>query len=148
MGSANKPARDRRETKGPHMARILVVDDFSSVREFVRRALEHAGHDVVASTNGLEGLETLAGRGPFDLLLADIAMPGLDGIELAREAAGRYPRLRILLMTGYSSGRQKAKPLPSAFHGVISKPFTLKEICQAVDEALHGERDRSPEGAP
>ncbi len=123
------------------MARILVVEDVSAVREFVRRALCHEGHDVSVVDDGLQGLEILAGGEPFDLLLTDIVMPGLDGIALALKVAKEYPKTRILLMTGYASERQRAHNLEALIHRVVSKPFTLDEICRVVNEVL---RDPSP----
>jgi CheY-like chemotaxis protein len=129
------------------MARILVVEDVSAVREFVRRALSHEGHDVTVVDDGLQGLETLAGGEPFDLLLTDIVMPGLDGVALALKVAKEYPKTRILLMTGYASERQRAHNLEALIHRVISKPFTLDEICRVVAEVLSDPSPRRGNGA-
>ena len=118
------------------MARILVVEDVSAVREFVRRALSHEGHEVTVADDGLQGLEAIASGEPFDLLLTDIVMPGLDGIALALKVSKEHPDTRILLMTGYASERQRAHNLDALIHRVISKPFTLQEICKVVDEIL------------
>lgn len=118
------------------MARILVVEDISAVREFVRRALTYEGHEVTVAHDGLQGLELLAERGPFDLLLTDIVMPGLDGIALALKVAKEHPGTRILLMTGYASERQRAHNLEALIHRVVPKPFTLDEICRVVEEVL------------
>lgn len=123
------------------MARILVVEDVSAVREFVRRALSHEGHDVTVVDDGLQGLETLAGGEPFDLVLTDIVMPGLDGVALALKVAKEYPETRVVLMTGYASERQRAHNLDALIHRVISKPFTLDDICRVVAEVL---RDPPP----
>ena len=121
------------------MARILVVDDVSAVREFVRRALALKGHEVVGAGSGLEGLEMLPVRDPFDLVLTDIAMPGLDGIALAREVARRHPGTRILLMTGHPVERRRAELVEAYVDGVIMKPFTLEQLCSLVQRALEGE---------
>lgn len=117
------------------MARILVVEDVAAVREFVRRALTNEGHHVAAAEDGLKGLAMLA-SGDFDLLLTDIVMPGLDGIALALKVAKEYPNVRILLMTGYAAERQRAHNLDALIHRVIPKPFSLQEICRAVNEVL------------
>ena len=69
------------------MGRILVVEDVAAVREFVRRALVHEGHDVSVAEDGSRALEELAESGPYDLLLTDIVMPGIDGIALALKGA-------------------------------------------------------------
>ncbi len=117
------------------MARILVVEDVAAVREFVRRALINEGHEVVVAEDGLKGLAVLA-AGEFDLLLTDIVMRGLDGIALALKVAKEYPRVRILLMTGYAAERQRAHNLDALIHRVIPKPFSLQEICRVVNEVL------------
>ena len=117
------------------MAKILIADDEDAVRAFVSRALSHRGHSVTAVEDGLAALESLqADR--FDLLLTDIVMPGLDGIALALRASRDFPDTPILMMTGYSAEKQRAYNLDELIHQVITKPFSLKEICQAVDAAL------------
>ena len=117
------------------MARILVVEDVAAVREFVRRALTNEGHDVDVAEDGLKGLAILADA-EFDLLLTDIVMPGLDGIALALKVAKEYPRVRILMMTGYAAERQRAHNLDALIHRVIPKPFSLQQICDVVNEVL------------
>ena len=117
------------------MAKILVAEDDGAVSAFVTRALAHGGHDVVAVRDGLAALTRLAGE-RFDLLLTDIVMPELDGIGLALKVGKDYPAMRILLMTGFAAERQRAHNLEALIHRVIAKPFTLNEICAAVDEAL------------
>jgi len=119
------------------MARILIAEDEASLREFVQRALAHHGHDVVAVHDGAEALHTLHHAGTdFDLLLTDIVMPVMDGIALSLKVAKDFPTLKILLMTGYAAERQRAYNLENLIHDVISKPFTLTEICDKVEEAL------------
>lgn len=117
------------------MAKILIAEDEPSVRAFVARALTHAGHKVSAVPDGLAALAALD-LDPFDLLLTDIVMPGLDGISLALKASKDYPDMKILLMTGFASERQRAHNLEALVHRVIDKPFTLDEICAAVAEEL------------
>jgi CheY-like chemotaxis protein len=117
------------------MARILVAEDEASVREFVSRALMHAGHEVVAVVDGLRALDALHGD-RFDLLVTDIVMPGMDGIALALKVTKGWPDLGVLLMTGYAAERQRAHNLEALIHKVIAKPFSLAEFLAAVDEAL------------
>jgi two-component system, cell cycle response regulator CpdR len=117
------------------MARILIAEDEEALRGFVRRALADVGHDVTVAADGAEALDLL-GRGKFDLLLADIKMPLMDGIALALAAARDYPDLVILLMTGYADQRERAHGLDALIHDVITKPFTLAEIRLAVASAL------------
>jgi CheY-like chemotaxis protein len=119
------------------MARILVAEDERAVREFVRRALVHRGHEVTLVEDGLEAEHAL-NEGTFDLLLTDIVMPGMDGISLALRVAREKPDVGILLMSGYAAERQRAHNLDELVHRVIPKPFTLRDICTAVDTALAG----------
>ena len=119
------------------MARILVAEDERAVREFVRRALVHRGHEVTLVEDGLAA-ERALNEGTFDLLLTDIVMPGMDGISLSLRVAREKPDVGILLMSGYSAERQRAHNLDELVHRVIPKPFTLRGICTAVDNALAG----------
>jgi len=118
------------------MARILIAEDEEALRGFVRRALAEAGHDVVVAADGAEALDLLTREARFDLLLADIKMPVMDGIALALAAARDHPDLVILLMTGYADQRERAHGLDALIHDVITKPFTLAEIRLAVASAL------------
>jgi len=117
------------------VAKILVAEDDKAVSAFVSRALQHRGHEVTAVPDGSAALVALAGAS-FDLLLTDIVMPNLDGIALALKASKDHPAMRILLMTGFASERQRAHNLEALIHRVIAKPFTLEQICDAVDEEL------------
>ena len=126
------------------MASILLAEDDKAVREFVSRALRQDGHQVTAVSDGQQALNALQ-SGRYDMLLADIVMPQLDGIALALKAAKDYPHLPVLLMTGYAAERQRAHNLDALIQDVISKPFSLQEIRDAVRRMLglneNGERD-------
>ncbi len=117
------------------MASILIAEDDKAVREFVSRALQQEGHDIIAVGDGQQALTALGNR-PFDMLLADIVMPRMDGIALALKAAKDYPDLPVLLMTGYAAERQRAHNLDALIQEVITKPFTLRDICAAVRRVL------------
>jgi two-component system cell cycle response regulator CpdR len=117
------------------VAHILIAEDDKAVREFVSRALRQDGHEITAVADGEQALSALA-RGRYDMLLADIVMPQIDGIALALKAAKDHPTLPILLMTGYAAERQRAHNLEALIHDVISKPFTLKDICDKVRRVL------------
>jgi CheY-like chemotaxis protein len=119
------------------MARILLAEDEDSLRQLVTRALTQDGHDVVANRDGAEAFDCLTReQGRFDLLLTDIRMPVMDGIALALAAGRDYPALTILLMTGYSDQRERASGLEALIHDVITKPFSLGTIRDAVNTAL------------
>lgn len=117
------------------MAKILITEDEDSLRKFVARALRLDGHDTREAADGEQGLEMLQ-EDEYDLLLSDIRMPVMDGIELAHRAAANYPNLRILLMTGYAEQRERADDLAAKIIDVVPKPFALPDIRKAVARAL------------
>ena len=119
------------------MARILLVEDDMSVRTFTARALGVDGHEVEQAEDGEMGLSLINGaEGGYDLVLSDIRMPVMDGIEMAKAAAEAWPGVRILLMTGYAEQRERANDLERIIIDVVPKPFTLPEIRNAVAQAL------------
>jgi two-component system, cell cycle response regulator CpdR len=120
---------------GDSVAAILLAEDDEAVREFVKRALAHYGHSVTAVGDGGAALAALE-ESPYDLLLTDIVMPGMDGIALALKATKDRPALPVVLMTGFAAERQRAHNLDALIDRVVSKPFSLKEICAAADSAL------------
>lgn len=122
------------------MAKILITEDEDSLRRFVARALRLDGHETHEAADGAEGL-ALLDEGPFDLLLSDIRMPIMDGIELAHQAAAKFPDLRILLMTGYAEQRERADDLMTKVIDVVDKPFALPDIRKAVAHALMVSRE-------
>jgi len=117
------------------LARILVAEDDAAVQSFVSRALTYRGHKVTAVGDGLQALNALSGQS-FDLLITDIVMPGLDGIELALKVTSDFPELPVLLMTGYSAERQRAHNLEELICDVVTKPFTLQQICKAAERVV------------
>ena len=119
------------------MPRVLIADDEEPMRKLVARAIAMDGHDTVTAQDGAEALEILVReQGAFDLLLTDIQMPIMDGIALALAAARDFPRLTILLMTGFADQRERASNLNAIAHDVITKPFSVADIRIAVADAL------------
>jgi two-component system, cell cycle response regulator CpdR len=119
------------------MARILIAEDEDALCALCARALALDGHEVKTAGDGAEALDLLTHEsGRFDLLLADVRMPIMDGIALALTAARDYPELTILLMTGYTDQRERAHGLDAIIHDVIAKPFTVAALRAAVGEAL------------
>jgi len=119
------------------MPRVLIADDEDSMRSLVARAIAMDGHDTVTAQDGAEAREILTReQGAFDLLLTDIQMPIMDGIALALSAARDFPRLTILLMTGFADQRERASNLNAIAHDVITKPFSVADIRTAVADAL------------
>jgi two-component system cell cycle response regulator CpdR len=119
------------------VARILIAEDEEPVRTLVARALTEAGHQAVATVDGAEALDMLQRDSDgFDLLLADIKMPMMDGIALALAVARDYPALPIVLMTGYADQRERVSGLEALICDVIAKPFSIAELKFAVASAL------------
>ena len=122
------------------LAVILVAEDDRSVRDFVVRALREDGHAVTTVDNGMKALDAII-ETEFDLLLADIRMPEMDGVSLALKVSKDQPALPILLMTGYANEQRRAHNLDALIEGVIEKPFTLQQIREAAQLALTGKGD-------
>ncbi|HEY9009959.1 MAG TPA: response regulator [Devosia sp.] len=121
------------------MARILIAEDDENVRQFVARALVHAGHEITEAEDGGLAAEILQEKqGAFDLLLSDIKMPVMDGIALALNVAAAWPELTIVLMTGFADQRERAHGLETLIYDVIPKPFTLQTLMEKVSDALEG----------
>jgi CheY-like chemotaxis protein len=97
--------------------------------------LRRDGHEVETVTDGSHALNALQTK-RFDMLLTDIVMPELDGITLALKVSSDFPEMPILLMTGYAGERQRAYNLDALIHDVVTKPFTLEDICAMVKRTL------------
>lgn len=113
------------------MIRILLAEDDQVMREYLARALERSGYAVTAVDRGTAALP-LVEQEEFDLLLTDIVMPEMDGIELAQRASELRPTLRVMFITGFAAVTLKAgKTMPQA--RVLSKPFHLRDLVLEVD---------------
>jgi two-component system, cell cycle response regulator CpdR len=116
-------------------SRILLAEDDDSMRGFLERALSRAGHQVIAFNNGKEALDRLMDE-PFTLLLTDIVMPRMDGIELARRASEIDPTLKIMFITGFAAVTLNNDTAAPKDARVLSKPFHLKDLVREVDRLL------------
>ena len=116
------------------MPRILLAEDDDSLRGFLARALEKAGFEVQACADGEEAMAFL--DADWDLLLTDIVMPGMDGIEVARHAAARHPGLRIMFITGFAAVALSAGERAPPGSKVLSKPVHLREIVSEVERMM------------
>jgi two-component system cell cycle response regulator CpdR len=132
MGAGSNQEQERNEQT---MARILVAEDDPSVRELVTRVIQTMGHQVQAVTDGAFALEALQ-MDDFDLLLTDIVMPGLDGIELARRGAELDPAMKIVFITGFAGVALSAGGPTPAGAKVLSKPFHLRELVDEVERVM------------
>jgi len=123
------------------MARVIVIDDQEPIRRIVRRALENDGHEVLEASDGEVGMELLE-RAPADVVITDIFMPGMDGIQTLREIRKRFPAIKVIAMSGGDSTglldlRQDAELLGALKS--IQKPFNAREIVELVRGVLGGE---------
>lgn len=113
------------------MIRILLAEDEEAMRTYLARALVNAGYEVVAVDRGTAALPLLQME-EFDLLLSDIVMPEMDGIELAQHCAEISPRTKVMFITGFAAVTLKAsREAPQA--KVLSKPFHLRDLVLEVE---------------
>ena len=119
------------------MARILIAEDEADLARLALRVLKGEGHQITTVGDGAAAGHALASRS-YDLLIADIVMPVVDGIALALKASEAYPALRIVIMSGYQAELDRAHNLGALIHGILAKPFTAEELRGAVSEALAG----------
>ncbi len=119
------------------MIRILLAEDDSVMREYLTRALERAGYAVTPVDRGTAALPLVESE-HFDLLLTDIVMPEMDGIELAQKVAEIAPEMRVMFITGFAAVTLRAgKQMPNA--RVLSKPFHLRDLVLEVDRLFEME---------
>jgi two-component system cell cycle response regulator CpdR len=117
------------------MSRIILAEDDGDMRRFLAKALEKAGYDVVSFDNGLSAYERLREE-PFTLLLTDIVMPEMDGIELARRATRLDPDLKVMFITGFAAVALNSDSRAPKDAKVLSKPFHLRELVREVERLL------------
>ncbi len=114
--------------------RILLVDDDADVRSITADMLENSGHQVVQASSGAAALDVLnRAESPVELVLADLAMPGINGVELAAIVRLTWPALPVLLMTGYADTSLTS---PDADHEVLRKPFLAAELAASLQRAI------------
>ena len=117
------------------MAHILLAEDDERLRKFLAQALVKAGHEVTDFGDGGDAFECLKGF-RFDLLVTDIVMPGMDGIELAKRAAELNQALKIMFITGFAAVALHPSSNAPKQAKVLSKPFHLREIVAEVDRMI------------
>ena len=117
------------------MAKIILAEDDNDMRRFLVKALEKAGHHVTSFGEGASAFEEIK-QTTFDLLLTDIVMPEMDGIELARRAAELDPHLKIMFITGFAAVALHPDSKAPKDAKVLSKPFHLRDLVAEVDRMM------------
>ena len=117
------------------MKRILLAEDDNDMRQFLTRALKNAGYEVVSFDNGKSAYERLREE-PFALLLSDIVMPEMDGIELARRASELDPDIKIMFITGFAAVALNSDSEAPKNAKVLSKPVHLRDLVNEVQKVL------------
>ncbi len=117
-----------------HRARVLLVDDDVAVRGFAYKALNDAGYDVTSVEDAEEALRIAGANGGYDLIVSDVVLPGMNGLELVRKFGDEWPATARLLMTGFAGTDTKGTDLEDV--QVLKKPFGVDELARAADAAL------------
>jgi two-component system cell cycle sensor histidine kinase/response regulator CckA len=128
----------RAQGTAPATPRLLIVDDDPGIRAFLMRSLALVECVPIVATNGAEALELFDKIAPIDLLLSDLMMPGMNGLELGRRLQQTNPDLKILYLTGYSDALFEERPLLGANEAFVDKPISSAGLHQAVSLALYG----------
>lgn len=117
------------------MSRILLAEDDESMRRFLVKALERAGYEVTSFSNGAEAYDCLC-QSTFTLLLTDIVMPEMDGIELAKRASELQPNMKIMFITGFAAVALHPDSKAPREARILSKPVHLRELVREVDRLI------------
>jgi two-component system cell cycle response regulator CpdR len=137
LGGAKWRSRVLREANMnlPLSTKILLAEDDNDMRRFLVKALQNAGYDVASFDNGLSAYNRLREE-PFELLLTDIVMPEMDGIELARRATELDPDIKVMFITGFAAVALNPDNNAPREAKILSKPFHLKDLVNEVQRLL------------
>ena len=114
---------------------ILVVDDEKDICDFLKDFLTEENYRTLTALNGKEGIEITRKEKP-DLVLLDIKMPGMDGIEVLEQMKSIHPEIQVIMITGYGSLKTAREAMKLGAYDYITKPFDLKFIRQIIKDAL------------
>jgi excisionase family DNA binding protein len=130
--SPEAPPRPPAEATRP---RVLVVDDEASIRDLLAKTLALAEYDVDVASDGRSALERMR-LYPYDLLIADLKMPGMDGLTVIREAKRYKAELPVIIITGFSSESSAIEAVNLGVAGYLTKPFRVPQVLAAAARAL------------
>jgi two-component system cell cycle response regulator CpdR len=117
-------------------AKILLAEDDNDMRRFLVKALQNAGYSVASFDNGMSAYNRLREE-PFELLLTDIVMPEMDGIELARRATELDPEIKVMFITGFAAVALNPDNSAPKDARILSKPFHLRDLVNEVERLLN-----------
>ena len=129
------PAAPARPVSATTRPRVLVVDDEASIRDLLAKTLALAEYDVDVAADGRSALERMR-LYPYDLLIADLRMPGMDGLTVIREAKRYKADLPVLIITGYSTESSAIEAVNLGVAGYLTKPFRVPQVLAAAAKAL------------
>ena len=121
------------------MARVLIIDDDSEIRNLLSEMLQEAGHEVATAAEGGEGIRLFRAQ-PFDLLITDLIMPGKEGLQTIRELHHDFPALKIIAISGLGSSEElNFLTLAKGFGAVrtLAKPFSVQSLLNTVNDVLN-----------
>jgi excisionase family DNA binding protein len=134
-GTRVAPAPPARPAAGATRPRVLVVDDEASIRDLLAKTLALAEYDVDVAADGRSALERMR-MYPYDLLIADLRMPGMDGLTVIREAKRYKADLPVLIITGFSTESSAIEAVNLGVAGYLTKPFRVPQVLAAAAKAL------------
>jgi excisionase family DNA binding protein len=121
----------------PIRQRVLVVDDEASIRDLLAKTLALAEYEVDTASDAASALERLRDAGPdYGLLIADLKMPGMDGLSLIRQVKRLTPSLPIIIITGFSTESAAIEAVNLGVAGYLTKPFRVPQVLAAAAKAL------------
>jgi excisionase family DNA binding protein len=134
-GARTAPATPGRPATGTTRPRVLVVDDEASIRDLLGKTLALAEYDVDVAPDGRSALERMR-LYPYDLLIADLKMPGMDGLTVIREAKRYKADLPVIIITGFSTESSAIEAVNLGVAGYLTKPFRVPQVLAAAAKAL------------
>ncbi|HZT77793.1 MAG TPA: response regulator [Vicinamibacterales bacterium] len=133
--AAPTPSTPARPAAGTSRPRVLVVDDEASIRDLLAKTLALAEYDVDVAPDGRAALERMR-LYPYDLLIADLKMPGMDGLTVIREAKRYKADLPVIIITGFSTESSAIEAVNLGVAGYLTKPFRVPQVLAAAAKAL------------
>jgi len=124
------------------MAKILIVDDDPQVQILIKSLVEMKGHESVPAETGAKALELIR-QNAFDLIITDLRMPQMNGLELLREVKSLQPSLPVIMVTAYASSETTAESARLGVFEYLEKPFKIDTLLAAIERALSAGKDAS-----